>query len=304
MAEFTKIEWATHTFNGWAGCEKISPACDNCYAERDQARYRFAEWGPDAPRRRTKDWSKPRRWNADQAKLEAAAAAAGLPAPMRPRVFAFSWADVFETGKGQNGVDLAKWRVEFFELVHETPHLWWLILTKRPANMAAYFARHGGVPANVLPGTTAETQAWLDRRARWMETMDAPWFLSVEPVLAPVTLAPAPRNLSWVIVGGESGPGARPMLTPWVRQVRDQAVAAGIPFHFKQWGEFVDEGCPHHAELGAPSALVDVASGAMTPGGVATPFQRPVWRVGRQAAGRMLDGRTWDELPALFGANP
>ena len=124
MAENTKIEWADHTFNPWMGCTKISPACDNCYAaDMMDTRYGRVRWGSGEPRVRTKDWSKPRKWNRDAEK-----------SGERPFVFCASLADVFD-----NEVDPA-WRADLFDLIDDTPNLIWLLLTKRIGNVRTKLA--------------------------------------------------------------------------------------------------------------------------------------------------------------------
>ena len=125
MADNSNIEWCDHTFNPWEGCQKVSPECDNCYAEARNQRFAGGtNWGPKAPRRRTSvsNWNKPRRWNRDHAAFFAAHG-------RRQRVFCASLADVFD-----NAVD-RQWRIDLFQLIHETPNLDWQLLTKRPQNM-------------------------------------------------------------------------------------------------------------------------------------------------------------------------
>lgn len=323
MAENTKIEWATHTFNPWAGCEKVSEGCKFCYAERDQNRFRFVEWGPDADRRRTSAayWRKPIQWNAEQERAEAEARATGQPLPMRPRIFAASWADLFEVPvTPKNLANLTAWRNEFHDLVELTPYLIWLGLTKRADEQARYYREERRIPANMLPGVTAENQRRFDERVPHIASLGVPWFLSAEPLLGPINMSmrtnrvELPPGLVWVIPGGESGPKARPMLSVWVRGLRDQVLEANasrpigqnaVALLFKQWGEHVDDGCPNHHELGAPALYVNQVTGQTVrpiAGARPLPNWTPVWRVGREAAGRMLDGRTWDDLPGVFRA--
>lgn len=276
MAENSNIEWTDHTFNPWIGCTKVSPGCDHCYAETWDARglqQRESRWGPQADRTRTSaaNWNKPRQW-------DRAAAATGK----RARVFCASLADVFDN----HASILPEWRVDLWKLVDATPHLDWLMLTKRPQNAPR------ALPDNVWIGTTVENQTEADRRIPHLLRAPARIrFLSVEPMLGPVDLervwmdrvehrfgdsANLP-GLSWVICGGESGPGARPMQPDWARSLRDQCNAAGVAFHFKQWGNW-------HSD----ALLYTDMSGNCPP---------PNMNIGKKAAGRMLDGRTWDELP-------
>lgn len=339
MAENSRIEWTDHTFNPWVGCTKVSPACDHCYAERDTParvlRARGVEtWGANAQRVRTSraNWKLPLKWNrqaqvaaagwADGVKLygsEEAALAAGQLKPRRPRVFCASLADVFD-----NQVPPA-WRAELFALIAATPHLDWLLLTKRVGNVAKMIEAPGmqksGLPANVWLGATVATQAEADRDIpKLLATPAAVRFLSVEPMLGPISLDCWPVYgederplLHWVICGGESGPGARPMHPQWARDLRDQCERAGVPFFFKQWGEWVPRSaCYHRFEDGTSCADLD-------PGATLWPCIRLtesghdgrnlahagggddayMQRVGKLSAGRLLDGRLHDSFPEV-----
>lgn len=258
MGRDSNIEWTHHTFNPWWGCVNVSPACDHCYAESFAKRF-GTQWGKDTARRffGDKHWNEPVRWNR-------LAAAAGN----RQRVFCASMADVFEDRR-----DLDEHRSRLWRLIATTPYLDWLLLTKRPWNILRLLPDEWGltVPTNVWLGTTAENQKWADQRIpALMELQATVRFLSMEPLLGPIDLravpglnrmgAPLP---DWIIVGGESGRGARPMEPLWARRLRDQSVAAGVPFFFKQWGEHDD-------------GLV---------------------KLGKKATGRVLDGRLWNQVP-------
>lgn len=291
MSENTKIEWATHTFNGWEGCQKTGPGCDNCYAEARNARFAGGtaiNWGPGAPRRRTsvQNWRKPLAWNANH---DAFFAEHGH----RQRVFCASLADVFD-----NAVD-PQWRADLISLIEATPNLDWLLLTKRIGNVerlvseAADLIDYGegwqsmwgqGVwPENVWLGATIVNQEEADRDIPKLLAVPAhKRFLSMEPLLGPVEFSNVSRRsdcvsqlgkkaldgIHWVIVGGESGHGARAMLPHWASSLRDQCEAAVVPFLFKQWGEWAPEG------------------------------DNAMRLVGKKAAGRLLDGREHNEVPA------
>lgn len=225
MAENSAIEWTEHTFNIAWGCDKVSPACKHCYAESLAKRYGFDVWGKDKPRRVLSDayWREPLKWNK-------AAEKAGKAA----RVFCSSMADVFE-----NHPTLVLQRAKLWALIKATPWLKWLLLTKRPENVRWMVPPDwlDRWPVNVLPGFTAEDQEWFDRRhAAAVDGANpalAPWFVSYEPALGPVDFRGL-GGVSWLIVGGESGYGAREMPEAWVRSARDQAVAAGVAFFYKQ----------------------------------------------------------------------
>lgn len=257
MGAETAIAWCDSTFNPWWGCFKISPGCDNCYAATFDKRVHGigkGHWGPQSEHRRfgDKHWNEPVKWNHDAEK-----------AGKRHRVFCASMADVFE-GRPEDDAD----RARLFALIEATPWLDWLLLTKRPENMKrlapASWAK--AWPVNVWAGTTCEDQQRADERISHLLLVPASVrFLSVEPMLERISLteialpdeiAAAHRlrvarinclvtdddehylndhnKVDWVIVGAESGHGARPFDLAWARSIRDQCVAAGVAFFFKQ----------------------------------------------------------------------
>ena len=223
MGAETAISWTDHTFNPWWGCERVSPGCQNCYAEAFAKRTGHPVWGKTADRRffGDKHWAEPRRWNN-------LAEEAGKPA----LVFCSSMADVFE-----DRPELARWRADLWALIEATPWLIWQLLTKRPENVLDMVPAgwHGAWPRNVWVGTTAEDQARADERIPHLVRIPAPVrFLSVEPMLGPVELRGA--GVEWVICGGESGPRHRPFDLDWARSLRDQCAKGGVPFFFKQVG--------------------------------------------------------------------
>ncbi|HEY5261987.1 MAG TPA: DUF5131 family protein, partial [Solirubrobacteraceae bacterium] len=173
MGAQTKIQWADKTFQPWIGCEKVSPACDHCYAEALAKRAGWDVWGPDKPRRFTSEtyWRQPLRWDRE-------AAAAGV----RYRVFT-SLLDPFE-----DRPDLVPQRARFADLIRVTPHLDYLLLTKRPENIARLW--EGGYPlANVWFGTTIEGPEYVNHRAIDLLVNGAGAavrFLSIEPLLASI----------------------------------------------------------------------------------------------------------------------
>ena len=220
MAENSKIEWTDHTFNPWIGCQKVSAGCDNCYAENMMdRRYGRVKWGPHGDRVRTSsgNWQKPRQWDR-AAKL----------ARVRHRVFCASLADIFD-----NRVPV-EWRADVWKLIDETPHLDWLLLTKRPENIERMLPadwRYGR--NNVWLGTTCEDQKAFDRR--WPVLADikaACRFISYEPAIGPLRIGDA--RPSWVICGGESGAKARLMQPEWAYTLKAECEAAGVPFFMKQ----------------------------------------------------------------------
>lgn len=291
MGQNTKIEWADHTWNPWFGCTEVSPACDHCYARvsMDERLHR-AKWGAGNDRVRTApaNWKEPFKW-------DRAAAAAGKPAT----VFCLSLGDIWD-----NEVDPG-WRREAFDVMRATPNLIYLLLSKRIGNavkMTDPLAGNPSLPRNAALGATMINQEEWDRDARKLvdagKILDARFtFASVEPMLGPIDL----RGVfpDWVIVGGESGHHPRPMNPQWARSLRDQCAAAGIPFLFKQWGEWApvtqtgfDDGdgvAEHVFRTGKISTYGgDVPAGVM------------VRRVGKKAAGRLLDGVEHNGMPNIF----
>ena len=228
MASETGISWATSTFNPWLGCEKISPACDHCHAETWAVRYRRGDglWRGNRVRTSEANWRQPMLWDR-KAKV------AGQPW----RVFCASLADVFD-----NQVD-PQWRADLFELIGDTPHLTWMLLTKRPQNIMKMlpreWAENGEAWPNVWLGTTVENQTEAKRRLHHLAAAPARVrFVSCEPLLGPLNDLGLGRvgGPNWVICGGESGSCFRWMDPDWARAIRDDCRAAGVPFFYKQTG--------------------------------------------------------------------
>jgi protein gp37 len=228
--KYSRISWTDHTHNHWIGCTQIRPGCDHCYARRDfEQRKHMVEWGPGKPRRLTSKANRlrPLVWN-DEARLRA----------IRYRVFTSSLSDVFDPEVPD------EWRMDLFLLIRRTPHLQWMILTKRVTEMQAWFA---GFPdpdwpwPHVSLGATIETAAWSHQGAILAEIPAARRFVSMEPLLGEVDCSPWIADVDEVIVGGENGRDARPMFPFWARQARDRTVAAGKTFIFKQWGDFTPD---------------------------------------------------------------
>jgi len=262
----------------------------------------LGEWGPRGTRVVAAEsyWKLPLRW-------DKAAAEAGE----RRRVFCASLADVFEgpeTMLQSEWVKVEAARLRLFDLIVDTPNLDWLLLTKRPQNILKMikgffpWEAHGGIPPNVWIGTSVEDQQTADERIPHLLKVPARVrFLSCEPLLGPVDLGIAADPLygvlssltetgpgiHWIIVGGESGANARPMHPDWARSLRDQAQAAGVPFFFKQHGEELPAGQGDHGldERGLFRRESHIDG-------------QTYYRVGKKAAGRLLDGRFWDEVPS------
>ena len=360
MSEHTAISWCDSTFNPWVGCQKVSQACDHCYAERlmDHRLHRVQWGGRERKRTGTANWRQPLQWNSKRFmqcddcgwRGEAECALVGCGAcgsiklsDTRRRVFCASLADVFD-----NAVP-AEWRSDLFALIERTPHLDWLLLTKRIGNAAHMIEQalirigDGATEAlgswpwpSVWLGATICNQAEADRDIAKLLAMPASVrFLSIEPMLGPVAVpklcdsgsVPGPGSVGgvtcsrcdgtqrygclgvdWIICGGESGPHARPMHPDWVRTLRDQCAAAGVPFHFKQWGEWVPYEhsaqppylwSQHGRELDG-HALPDFESDdgrAQCEWYCDFADQLLARRVGTKAAGRALDGVKHNGFP-------
>lgn len=321
MSENSKIEWTDHTFNPWEGCQKVGPGCDHCYAEARNARFAGGmaiNWGSRAPRRRTSsaNWRKPLAWNTAHREFYAIHG-------RRQRVFCASLADVFD-----NAVEPA-WRRDLFDLIELTPNLNWLLLTKRIGNVFEMVSRtrsHDWLAGrdNVWLGATIVNQAEADRDIPKLLAVPARLrFLSIEPMLGPIDLErpmPGPdmpqgggssicqpwmiqSGIDWVIAGGESGPGARPMHPNWARDLRDQCAEAGVPFLFKQWGEWApgentterQTGIVKTADWFADQWMFGKTDLASEGGHIDD--DPDLYRVGKKYSGRHLDGRTHDEFP-------
>lgn len=301
MGANTKIEWCDHTVNIVWGCEKVSLACANCYAETISSRFSEgrATWGKDGLR-----WVRSEEASRELLVLDRKARKAGV----RRRVFINSMSDTFETR-----ADLNAARNALFVVAANLTNLDLLLLTKRPENVMPMLGvvfseikQHGfarwkdriewdrvlrwlagwldgeTIPANIWIGTTVENQEMLKpRHAALMAILAKVHFWSCEPLLSKLNCAAEWAEFGkpdWVICGGESGAGARPMHPDWARSLRDQCQAAGVPFlNVCRWvtpnGEAREEGDPNEDE--------------------------PMYRVGKAAAGCLLDGREWKEFPEV-----
>lgn len=294
MGDTTAISWCDATFNGWIGCTEVSVgekgACVGCYARELAARYGMAEWG-NHPRHRTSaaNWRKPLIWNR-KAERDGT----------RPFVFCSSLADVFD-----NQVP-PEWRRDLFDLIRATPHLTWLLLTKRPQNIVKLFCdtfigfgRSTAWPTNAAIGCTVVTQEEADRDIprllAALHALNPPFvFISDEPAQGFIRLPLgflALGGRAWAIWGGETDQGKHKARAPhpdWARVMRDDCALAGVPFHLKQWGEWIDADQPGVDMLGTESSpLHNWQDGHYSV------------RIGKKAAGRLLDGVEHNARPSL-----
>lgn len=278
MSDHTNIQWCDSTFNPWMGCTKISPACDHCYAERDTARFKQVTWGAGQPRKRTSEanWKKPLTWNkrADvfmecsscgwrgdiaagrKEILSSVCECGGSLRHARRRVFCASLADVFDNEVPD------QWRTDLFDLIKRTPNIDWMLLTKRIGNVSKMLpADWGNGYTNVWLGITVcnQSEAERDIDKLWLVPSAIRW-ISIEPMLESMDLMkslglvkswdrqdklcyrPNHRpDIDMVVVGGESGPGARQMNPDWPRLLRDQCATARVAFFMKQLGGSLDK---------------------------------------------------------------
>ena len=241
MAQNSSIEWTEATWNPTTGCTKVSPGCANCYAERMA--------------NRLKAMKQPR--YATGFKLALQEDIVELPLRWKkPRViFVNSMSDLFHKDVPIGFIKRC------FEVMAEASQHKFQVLSKRPERVAEV-AGELNWPENVWMGTSVENAKYVERIRVLQKIPAAVRFLSVEPLLGPVSRMPL-KDIHWVIVGGESGPKSRPMKIEWVRKVRDQCVSKGVPFFFKQWGAYGADGV----------------------------------RRSKKANGRELDGEEWSEMP-------
>jgi protein gp37 len=239
MAQTSSIEWTETTWNPVTGCQKISPGCKHCYAERMA--------------KRLKAMGQPRYSNGFKVTLQDDLVTKPLSWKTGRIIFVNSMSDLFHKDVPSDFI------LRCFEVMNKASQHQFQVLTKRPERVIE-MARSIMWSDNIWIGTSVENNDYV-RRARTIAKVPAAIrFLSIEPLLGPVTRLPL-SNIEWVIVGGESGPGARPMEADWVRKIRDRCVRYEVPFFFKQWGG-----------------------------------------VQKSKTGRLLDGRTWNELPIEHGA--
>ena len=341
MSEHSKIEWTDATWNVVIGCDKVSPGCDHCYAIRTahrmqanpNAKIAAAYAGTEADL----EWT-------GQVNLVESRLDLPLRWTKPKRIFVNAQSDLFHAAVPDEFIArvwavMAAARHHTFQILTKRPARMRSLLnnTGFRASVASHAedladpTRGGNIPTgpwdgpewwplpNVWLGVSVEDQKRADLRIpALLDTPAAVRFLSMEPLLGPVSFRWAKwhpmRNsghldglngVGWVIVGGESGSGARPMHPDWVRALRDQCTEAGVAFHFKQWGEWVPEFANVHRDndraafIGVTGGVRELIAGRP----VDPPYSRgddtTIRRAGKRLAGRELDGRTWDEFPEV-----
>ena len=286
----TEISWCDHTMNAWWGCVKVSPGCKFCYADTLDNRYNHDDrhWGPSSSRKLVRSWKK----NLNDMRKSA------IANNRRETVFVMSMGDIFEDDQPLSNNHDTNWktindvREEFFGMVDDYPELIFLLLTKRPGNMMEMVPSMWLIdawPDNVWIGASIVNQAQVKEKMEHISEflMEIPVLVSAEPLLDPIEFGETLSYVSWVIVGGESGQKARPMNPDWARNLRDECLAAGIPFHFKQWGEnYPIEGTEVMAEAisGEPIVVKKLT------------FEKR----GKHNAGNVLDGKHHLGFPESF----
>lgn len=323
MAQNTGIEWTDATWNPLAGCKEVSPGCTNCYAA--VMAHRLEAMGQDKYKGTTRKLANGKVVWTGKISL-AGDDDAVLTEPLRrkkpTRYFVNSMSDLFHEDVPDEFID------KVFAVMAMASEHTFQVLTKRPERMRDYllsvqsddkdmqrwarFSWLAGSPCasnlfdecdwplpNVWLGVSVEDQQRADERIPLLlQTPAAVSFLSMEPLLGPVDIRRWVEyqntghiledciKLGWVIVGGESGPNARPMHPDWARSIRDQCQEAGVPFFFKQWGEWAECDPSDEDVAREPDKFVRWSTAAL-----------PQKRVGKKAAGRLLDGREWNEYP-------
>jgi protein gp37 len=277
------IEWCGPTWNPWQGCIKVSPGCKNCYMYRDKKRY-----GQD-PRKVVRSvpatFNKPLKW---QREVEA-----GIRRGHDRLAFTCSWSDWFiQEADG--------WRDEAWDIIRRCPGLFFLILTKRYDRILSHLPTFWDeIKGRCWMGVTVEDEATAAERLPSLGDVKATGcttFVSYEPALGSVDWeAHGIRGnvpvMDQIIGGGESGPDARPSHPGWFRSARDFGVRRSVAFLFKQWGEWAPS---FQARYPAPiDGLKKLPDRHDFTGADAV----ACWKLGKKAAGRLLDGREWNELP-------
>lgn len=307
----SKIEWTEQTWNPIVGCSLVSPGCTNCYAMAMAARI---ESMPNKPRHYvglTRHVNGRKVWTGKVALAPVGTLFAPLRRQKPTTYFVNSMGDLFHEDVPDAWIDCV------FAVMALAPQHTFQVLTKRASRMQKYLAAEISVLVervsdasmqmcenseeafelvanaswplpNVWLGVSTERQQEFDeRRPLLLATPAAVRFISAEPLLDRIDLTfvePSTLGLDWVIAGGESGAGARPMHPDWVRGLRDQCQAAGVPFFFKQWGQFI-LGSHTSQTFGKPSVRID---------------GEILWSVGKRAAGRLLDGVEHNAMPGTL----
>lgn len=231
MGVETGISWTDHTFNIVWGCEKVSPACKNCYAETLSKRFGFEVWGAQAPRRTfgLKHWNDPIRWNKK-----------AIKDGVHRKVFCSSMCDVFEDHE-----TVIQELKKLWPVIRNTPSLKWQLLTKRPERILQSLpADWGDGYQNVWIGATIENNDYVDRANHLRAVPAKVRFISYEPACGPLDKVNL-KNIHWLIFGGESGHGFRQHDPQWARDIRNRCKQESVAFFYKQGSSLYSGEDPH-----------------------------------------------------------
>ena len=340
MSDHTAIEWCDATLNCWWGCTKVSDGCKFCYAEHlADHRHHKGNWGPTGIRQEVKSWRSTLNKISNRAKSEGRR----LKVFCQSMSDTFEGAETMGGIASDNWKLVRRLQDELLGAILEHQELDFLLLTKRPENVLDVVHRHDCAttkgynwqwPSNLWIGTSVEDQKTADERIpHLLEIPAAVRFLSCEPLLGPVDLfdvagtdcldwdrdnyckcgdgecsecwqSPSASTIHWLICGGESGPNARPMHPDWAKSLRDQCQSAGVPFFFKQWGEWAPGEIMGPNRRSVPCANWNGSEWDYSVAYPARPDDHcddepDVFRCGKKRAGRILDGSEWSQSPVV-----
>ncbi len=247
MSKTSKIEWTESTWNPITGCEKVSPACINCYAERFAERFRGVEGHPYQQGFDIKLWPNRLEWPKKWKKPK--------------KIFVNSMSDIFLECIPDDYIK------DIFNVMLNVDYHIYQVLTKRAENMFRWCSKEKiNIPNHIWMGVSVENQDYVKRITYLSKIIAQVKFVSFEPLLGPIELnSELLSSIDWVIIGGESGPKARPMKEEWVDLLYEQCKQYNVPFFFKQWGAYNNEGK----------------------------------RVGKKKSGRLYRGKEWNQMPTV-----
>lgn len=283
MADKSSIEWTQATWNPTTGCDQTSPGCDHCYALTLS--------------RRLKAMGNPKYQNDGSPKTSGPGFGLTihpdqLPLPHRwksPRlIFVNSMSDLFHPDVPDEFIE------DVFQVMSDTPRHTYQVLTKRAQRLSKIAPRLNWAP-NIWMGVSVESARYSFRANHLRKVPAAVRFISAEPLLGPLPNLDL-AGIDWLIAGGESGPGARPMHPDWAKELRDRCNGEDVAFFFKQWGAWAPNGESSAVPVANDGVILDAMPKVKTPGAPVS-----MRRVGKGAAGRTMDGRTWSEMPVARG---
>ena len=274
MSQKTNIAWTEQTWNPVTGCKKISAGCKICYAELMANRLQKMNIANMANGKKSNGYA-----NGFDVTLQHSRLNEPFDTKKPSMFFVCSMADLFHDAVPFKYID------QVFDVIRANPQHIFQILTKRAERMANYFLSMRNVPKNAWLGVSVENKKDGLLRIEQMKKINAKVrFLSCEPLLEDLGELDL-TDIDWVIVGGESGKNARPMNPQWARKIRDQCVDAGVPYFFKQWGEWASENQALEFPTERKFEFHRFAD------------QKRVYKLGTKRAGNVLDGQVWQQMP-------